>query len=243
MKTMKGGPTFDQERISFNLARLKKGGHTFELVVDPDAAIVMKENGKGSVEDVVKAEKVFGDAKKGLLAGKDEMEAVFGTTDFHSVAEKILEKGEIQLTTEHREKVRAAKMKQLITRIHRNAVDPKTGNPHPEKRIELAVEEAKVRIDEFKTVEQQLQDTVRKLQPIIPLKFATAHLQIEVPSQYAGKMYGEIKRMAMINKDIWMSDGSLQVEAELPAGIKRELIDMINDATHGSASIKEKKGE
>jgi len=238
---MKGGPTFDQERVTFNLARLKKGGHVFEVVVDPDAAITLKETGNDEVDDVVKAQKVFADAKKGLLAGEEEMMTVFGTTVFEEVAKKILDEGEIQLTTEYRDKIRAAKLRQLIARIHRNAIDPKTGNPHPEKRIELAFDEAKVHVDEFRTVEQQLNDVVKKLQPILPLKFELAHLTVRVPSQYAGKMYGEVARLAKIVRDSWLNDGSWQADVELPAGMKNDLIDAMNNETHGGASIEEKQ--
>ncbi len=238
---MRGGPTFDKERVTFNLARLRKGGETFEVVVDPDAAVRLKETGQGAVDDVVKAQKVFSDAKKGLLAGEEELRDVFGTDAFETVAKRILDEGEIQLTTEHRERVREAKLRQLIARIHRNAVDPKTGSPHPEQRIALAFEEAKIRVDEFRTVEQQLPDAVKRLQAILPLKFETARLVIRVPTQHAGRMYGEIARAAQVKRDAWLDDGSLEVEVELPAGMKLELIDMVNNATHGGASIEEKK--
>lgn len=238
---MRGGPTFDQERVTFNLARLKKGGHVFEVVVEPDAAVTLKESGKGGIADVVKAQKVFADAKKGLLAGEEELMTVFGTAAFETVAARILAEGEIQLTTEHRDKVRAAKRRQLVAQIHRNAIDPKTGNPHPERRIELAFEEAKLHLDEFRTVEQQLPDVVKRLQPILPLKFETAKLRIRVPSQYAGKMYGEVARLARIVKESWLDDGSWQADVELPAGLKLGLIDQLNSMTHGGATIEERK--
>ncbi|RME32238.1 ribosome assembly factor SBDS [Candidatus Woesearchaeota archaeon] len=238
---MRGGPTYDQERVSFNVARLRKGGEVFEIVVDPDAAVTMKEGGSDAVSDVVKAEKVFSDAKKGLLASEEHMKSVFGTSDFASVAKHILAEGEIQLTAEHREAVRERKRKKLIALIHRNAVDPKTGNPHPEKRIELAFEEAKVRIDEFKTADQQLDEVVKKLQAILPLKFEKAHLLVSVGSQYAGKMFGEVSRMARILKDSWRNDGGWQAEVELPGGLRDEFIDMLNGLTHGSAHVEELK--
>lgn len=238
---MRGGPTFDHERVSFNLARLRKGGETFELVVDPDAAITRKEGGSSDLKEVVRAEKVFADAKKGELAAEEKVLAVFGTKEFEEVARRILAEGEIQLTAEHRDKVRAAKLRQLVAKIHRNAIDPKTGSPHPEKRIELAIEEAKVKIDEFRTVDQQLQDVVKRLQPILPIRFETAHLIVRVPSQYGAKMYGEVSRLARIVRDSWLNDGSWEAEVELPAGMKTELVDALNNATHGGASVEEKR--
>lgn len=239
--TQRGGPVFEQEKIHINMAWMKKGGQHFEIVIDPDAAVRFKETGHGSVDDVVKAQKVFSDAHKGLLASEEKMEEVFGTSEFEKVAERILKEGEIQLTTEHRDAVRAQKRRQLIARIHRNAVDPKTGNPHPEKRIELAFEEAKVKVDEFRSIDQQLQDAVKKLQPVLPLRFETARLSINVPSQYGGKLRGEVARYATIIRDEWLNDGHWQATVELPAGMKLELIDAVNHATHGGATITEMK--
>jgi ribosome maturation protein SDO1 len=238
---MHGRETFDHERVSFNLARLKKGGETFEVVVDPDAAIRLKESGRGDVDDVVKAQKVFADASRGMLAGQTEMLAIFGTENFEQIAAEILKQGEIQLTTEHRDKVREQKLRVLVAKIHRNAIDPKTGNPHPEKRIELAFEEAKIKVDEFRTVDQQLGDVVKKLQPILPLRFETAQFAVRVLGHYAGKVRGEAARMGKVLKEEWLSDGGWSGAVEIPAGLKTELIDTLNSLTHGTANIEEKK--
>jgi ribosome maturation protein SDO1 len=239
--TQRGGPVFEHEKIHINLAFMKKGGAHFEIVIDPDAAIRFKETGHGDVDDVVKAQKVFSDAHKGLLASEERMRELLGTTVFEEVAKRILKEGEIQLTTEHRDKVRAQKLRALIAKIHRNAVDPKTGNPHPEKRIELAFDEAKIKVDELRSIEQQLNDVVKRLQPILPLKFETSRLTLRVPTQYAGKLRGEVARVATIVSDSWQNDGSWQATVELPAGMKPELIDLVNSMTHGGATVTEQK--
>ncbi len=238
---MMRGPTFDQERVSFNLARLRKGGAVFEVVVDPDAVIALRESGKGKVRDVVRAEKVFADAKKGELASEEQLETILGTVAFEEAARRILDEGEIQLTAEHRERVRERKRRQLVARIHRNAIDPKTGSPHPEKRIELAMEEAKVKMDELRTVEQQLPDVVKRLQAVLPLRFEQARLTLRIPSQYGAKLYGEVTRQAKLLEEAWLDDGSWQAEVELPAGMKEEFADMLKNATHGGATIEERR--
>ena len=68
--TQRGGPVFEHEKIHINLAFMKKAGSHFEIVIDPDAAIRFKETGHGEVDDVVKAQKIFSDAHKGLLASE-----------------------------------------------------------------------------------------------------------------------------------------------------------------------------
>ena len=151
---MKGFQTFDRERVSFNLAKLKKGGETFEIAIDPDLAIDLKHGKDVDMRDVLKSEDIFSDAKKGTLASESKMHELFNTSDPLKVAEAIINDGQIQLSSEYREKLREEKKNKIVNIIHRNAIDPKTNLPHPPQRIENAFKEAKVHIDEFKKAEE-----------------------------------------------------------------------------------------
>ena len=63
-----------------NIARLKKGSDVFEVVINPDKAIDFRQ-GKANFEDAVVYPKVFSDAKKGMLASEQRMNALFNTAD------------------------------------------------------------------------------------------------------------------------------------------------------------------
>jgi ribosome maturation protein SDO1 len=229
--------TFDEERFSINTAWIRKGGEHFEVVVDPDAAIAFKQTGQGAIHDIVKSAHVFFDAKKGDLASEHHMKDVFGSTDPLVVAERIIRDGEIQLTKEHRDKLREQKRKRVLSIIQRNGIDPRTKLPHPLTRLELAFEEAKVKIDELKKAEDQVQDVIKKLQPILPIKFENKILQIHLPAQYAAKMYSTVTSFGTLRKQDWLNDGSWSGELELPAGLLMECIDALNSKTHGNVQI------
>src|SRR3989338_11521432 len=107
------------------IARLKSNNQLFEILVDCDMALALKEGKNISLKDVLAADRIFSDAKKGLEASENAMKQIFGTNDAEEVAKTIIQKGEIQLTQEYREKLREEKRKQVITIIHRNGVDPK----------------------------------------------------------------------------------------------------------------------
>lgn len=235
---------FDQERVQFNLVKYYKYGKNFEIVVDPDLVIAYKNKKAKTVEDIrelLKAEKVFFDAKKGDLASEDEIKSVFGTNDTLKVAEIMIEKGDIQLTSEYREKLRQDKKKQIINYIHRSAVNPKTGAPHPVNRIENALEEARVKIDEMKKAEDQVQDVLSKLKPIIPIKFDKKTLSIKLPLQYAAKLHGFITGYGKVESEAWLSDGSYTCRITIPAGLQNELFDELNSRTHGKVDISVEK--
>jgi ribosome maturation protein SDO1 len=230
--------SMDKERVSFNLARLKKGGKNFEVVVDPDNAIAYKKGASIDIKDVLKGEKVFFDAKKGVFASEGDMKSLFNASDLLKVAAIILKEGEIQLTTEHRDKLREEKRKRILTIIQRNAADPKTNLPHPMTRIENAFNQVKCKIDEFKTAEEQVDDAIKVLRTVLPLRIEQILLQIDLPPQYAHQSYGLLKRMGTIKQENWGNDGGLTLKFEIPAGLQEEVMSKLNSMTHGGVDVK-----
>ena len=59
----------------------------------------------------------------------------------------------------------------VIATITREAINPQTKLPHPARRIEIAMEEAKVRIDPFKSVDEQVNTTLKAIRTKIPIRF------------------------------------------------------------------------
>ena len=85
----KGQQTYDKERFSIDLAKLKKMGQNFEVVINSDNAIAFKQGKDIAIEDIITNEKVFTDAKNGLLASEKLMQQLFNTTDVKEVAKII----------------------------------------------------------------------------------------------------------------------------------------------------------
>jgi ribosome maturation protein SDO1 len=235
---MKAIFSVDREKISINVARLKKGGENFEVVINPDRVIDFKKGKIENVREVLMYEKIFYDAKKGLEASHDHMITLFETADPLKVAKIILDHGEIQFTQEYRENKRKEKFNKITDILVRNAVDPRTNLPHPRTRIEAALEEAKIKVDDFKDAEEHIQDIVHKLMPILPIKFSTKEIQIRIMPLYASKAHPIMTRYAKILSDHWQSDGSWLCTVEIPAGMQNDLFDALNKLTHGSVESK-----
>jgi ribosome maturation protein SDO1 len=129
---------------------------------------------KGSDVDfgeLLAATTVFKDAAKGSAQSPEVLSKVFGTTDIGVIAKRIVLQGEVQLTTEQRKAMREARKREVIEFISRNAMNPQTNSPHPPQRIEIALEEAKIHIDEFKSAEEQANEILKELKKIIPISF------------------------------------------------------------------------
>lgn len=220
-----------------NVAKIKKFGHTFEISINPDAALKYKKGEITDLNEVLLAEEIFTEAKKGLVAANDKLREAFKTTDTAKIADIILKSGEIQATSEQRSEEREQQKRKLINLIHRNAVDPKTGFPHPPNRIETALEEGKIHLDYNKTVEEQFDDIISKLRPIIPIKIEQKKMKIVIPANFAGKLYSFVKNNSTILGEEWLNNGSWKVKIELPAGLQQEFMDKLNSLTHGEVLV------
>ena len=125
-----------KERLSLNLARLKKGGERFEIILkNPDTALELRAGRNVDIKDILQSEEIFEDAKKAKLAPEASLVKIFNTKDPIEIATQIIKKGEINLTEEHRKRILEQKRKTIIEYIHQNSIYPKTKLPQPVKRI------------------------------------------------------------------------------------------------------------
>ena len=219
-------------------AKLSAQGLNFEILVDCEKAIELKQGKDLILEDVVVTYDIFKDIRKGEHASDNDLKRIFNTTNKSEIIKKIIKDGIIQLTKEYRDKLREEKKLKIINLIHRNSINPTNNLPHPPARIQAAMEEAKIKIDEFKKAEDQIKEIVDKIRPILPIKFEIRDLEIRIPAKYAGKSYSTLKQYGTLLKDEWQNDGSLLTILEIPAGLQSELFDKLNSLTHGEVESK-----
>lgn len=222
----------------FTVARLTRENEHFEILVKPNKALDYRNGKITGITEVLAAEIIFTDANKGSRVSEESMKKAFKTTDVLKIADEILKKGTLQLTTEQRRKMIEDKRRQIIDFIARQAVDPKTNLPHPPLRIENAMEQIRYSIDPYKSVEEQAKEIVKLLRPILPLKVEQVKVAVKIPAQYASRAYGTVKALGTIKREEWRGDGSWYGELELPAGAYASLLNKLGDATKGSGEAK-----
>ena len=220
------------------IAKLKTHGKTFEVFVDPNGALAFKKGDPVKIENILAVEDVFSDARNGDRPAEQDVINAFGTTDALKIAEKIINEGELQLTTEQRRKIQEDKKKQVIAFIARNAINPQTKAPHPPARIETAMDEAGIHIDPMKSVEEQVDITMKAIRPIIPIRFEEIKIAVKLPPQYAAKAYGGVAKFGNLLKQEWQNDGSWIGVISIPAGMQDELYNLLNRLTKGSAETR-----
>jgi ribosome maturation protein SDO1 len=216
------------------LARIKKAGKNFEIIVDLENALKFKEGKSNFIE--AEGDKIFTDSKKGHVPSNSDLQEAFGTTEINEIIHKIVKNGQIQTTQEHREAEQEKKFKQIIDFLSKNAIDPQTGNPITSERIKNAIEQANINIKNI-AIENQINDILAKINNVIPIKLNTKKVRIIIPAIYTGKVYGIFSQYKENEK--WLDNGDLEVEVKVPSGIIIDFYEKLNNITHGSAITEE----
>jgi ribosome maturation protein SDO1 len=222
----------------YTVARITKDNEHFEVLVKPQKALDYRMGKITAITEVLVTETIFSDANKGTKVSEESLRKAFGTTETLKIAEIILKKGTLQLTTEQRKKMIEDKRRQIIDFISRQCVDPKTNLPHPPARIENALEQVHYPIDPFKPVEEQAKEIIKLLRQILPLKMEQVSVGVHVPAEYSARAYGTIKGFGTIKKEEWRADGSWYGIIEMPAGLYGPFLEKLGEITKGNGEAK-----
>jgi ribosome maturation protein SDO1 len=212
-------------------------GEKFEILVKPDPALEYKLGKRKDISSVLVSDEIYSDSSKGTRASSEKLLKAFKTEDATAIAERIMQKGDLNLTTDQRRKMTSEKRKQIVNYISKTYVDPKSHLPHPPLRIEQAMEDGRVTIDPHKSVDDQVKEIVEKLRSIIPLKSENLVLEITVPAQFAAQSFSVLKSAGTLKKEEWQSNGSLKAILEIPAAARPNVIDRLGSITKGTATV------
>ncbi len=220
------------------IARLEYYGEHFEILVDPDLAAEFKRGKEIELEKILAVEEIFKDAKKGDKASEEAMLKAFQTTDPDEAAAIIIKKGQVQLTAQQRKEMQEEKRKEIVATITRESINPQTKLPHPARRIEIAMEESKIHVDPFKSVDEQVKSVLKAIRKKIPIRFEKVQVAIKVPGDYTGKVYNIIPEFGTTKKEEWQQDGSWIAVVEIPGGMQDNFYQKLSEMTHGEVETK-----
>jgi ribosome maturation protein SDO1 len=223
--------TYDPEKFQLTLAKLTLNSTSFEVVVDPDAAVLFKEGKSIHMYDVLTSRHIYIDAQKGKLAPKQVMTSVFNTDDEDEVALRIVREGVIHFTKEYRLTKRKKVLDELAHYIHTHALDPRTGVAHPIDRIKKAFEEAKLKIDEFKGLKDQLALCISAVQKVLPLDIESKTIEIDV-------LASDAKHVTQYSSDKKIINDRVVFTCKLPGAMIDDVTQKIMHATQGRATIR-----
>jgi len=222
------------------IAKYSRNGHHFEIFVDPYKAWDYKHGKEISFDDVFAMEEVYSDSAKGKLASEEIVKQVFQTTDFLTIAKKIITDGDVQLTTSQRNEMLKRRENEIIDFIAKNAHDPKEMTPIPPQRIINALESAKFKFNLSRKKEDELNEVMLILKKAMPISMEKIVMSIEVTAQFSGKLMPILHKYDILDEK-WLPSGGLIAKVTLPIGLKQKLITDLNNITHGSVIVNVEK--
>jgi len=220
------------------VAHLERGGFRFEVLVEPAAAQKIRDGKELEIGEDLAVDQIFKDSSKGDRAADENIKKVFGNCDIKAVATIIIKEGEIALTTAQRKEMTEQKRKAIISEIARNAINPQTKAPHPAARIEMAMEEAKVKIDPFKPIEEQVRHVLEALRPLLPIRFEKVNMAVRMKGEDYAKCIADIRNFGTLKKEEWQANGMWIGVVEMPAGLQTDFMEKLNEKTRGSVEVR-----
>jgi len=178
-------------------------------------------------------DEIFKNVQKGERANKEELKAAFNSDEFLECFQVIVEKGEIQTTSDERKEKIDKKKREIVNYIHKYYVDPKNNTPHPVTRIELALEELKVKVDPEASTSKQVQDVIKRLPEIMAIKKVEMVGNLFVPHKFLGQAQGIIHKYGTVSRENYTNEGC-EMEISFVPGDYDVLMSDLNKITSGS---------
>ena len=226
--------TYDPEKADISVVRYKKGGRFFEVAVDPDLVFPYRK-GAVSLYQVLRSHRIFHKATEGREVFESSLEEAFGTADEETVADIIMRKGDVQLSPNHREKLRNQKKEKILDILVKRNIDPRTNTPHPRNRLEKIIETKNISINEVQPAEQQVHSVASTLKKHVPIEIAQKTIRIKTDRHHGYKIRDHLESYGTIENESW-EDG-FSCSLTVPAGLHSELVEKINTITKGNIRI------
>jgi len=213
------------------LVRHKVNGVTFEVLTKLGAVLKFRKGELGWAE-VLYADEIFKSYSKAEKAKGVDLTAAFGTENVQDCAKVIVEKGELQLTANERKEFVEKKRAEIVNYIHKYYVDPRAKTPHPVLRIENALDELKFKVDADVPTEKQVQEIVKRLPEVLPIKRQEMEGLLTIPNKHMGSCHGVIQKYVKIINERYSADGCA-MQVSLVPGDYQPLLNDLNRLTKG----------
>jgi len=188
------------------IVRFKAGKVTFEILTKVGSVLKYRD-GKLGWDNVVMVEEIFKNQTKGERANSEDLKSAFGTDNLQECLKTIVDKGELQMTSEERKEKIDKKRAEIVNYIHKYYIDPKTKLPHPVVRVENALATLKVKIDPDVPAERQIQDIIKRIPEVMPIRKMEMEGTLTVPHSVLGGTMNVVQQWAKVTKDSYTSEG------------------------------------
>eukprot|EP01084_Bolivina_argentea_P155365 270745_1 len=217
------------------IVRYQQGKTKFEILTKKGAVLKYRQKKLG-LQYVLMIDTIYTKVSQGKIAKSSELKRVFGTTDFNECVNKILENGDLNLSSSERKDKSNSKLNEVVYYITKNYINPLSNIPHPRDRILNCMKECGIKINTTKSTKTQALNAIKKMRG--KLFFTKAHmLTVNLTIKYKydinkiGQMINKITSGASYQQK-WNDKGCVFV-LEMSKGDLEDLGNKLNKVTNG----------
>jgi len=220
------------------VVRYKDGKKNFEIGCKVGTVLKFRK-GELGFNNVLASDEIWKNVSKGERANADELKETFGTDKILEIAQTIAEKGDLQLTDAERKAMLEEKKNEIVNYIHKYYTDPRLKTPHPVARIEAAMAELRIHIDPDTPNEKQINDIVKRLPEVLPIKKSEMSGTVSVGHELSAQVQGVLNKLQDLQvKSIKHTDESAVFEISMVPGAYDKLVKDLDKTTKGSYDLK-----
>lgn len=200
------------------VVRLQRSGKRFEIACYKNKVIEWRKKITTDLDEVLQTPTIFTNVGKGVIAKKAELSKAFNTTDQDKIIEMILEKGEIQVSTEERKLQLDNSFKDIAQIVVEKCINPETGRPLTVGMVEKAMKDIHYSVKAGKNPKQQALEVIKLLKDKsdFPIARAPMRMKMILPEGEVEKVKTELK------------DEIQKIEREDKSGERREIVILID---------------
>ena len=183
--------------FEFRTVKFKHGSKRYEVMVKPDLYRKYLENTIPK-EKLLISDEVFEDAKKGNRASVQPLIDALGLSSQNELIEHILRNGEYSLSALERKELVKEIQKKLVNEIQSSYVSSTTNAPLSAQMINDCLTSAGVKIDPFKSANQQIDAVVAALSKELPLKKSRLEYVLSAEVSLAGSLVAAARKLSEV---------------------------------------------
>jgi ribosome maturation protein SDO1 len=209
-------------------ARINTRRGKFEVIVVEDAALSFRNGKSPWKNEIMPIDQIFKDYKKGLRASANELKEVFGTTNPYEIGKRIVAEGELLLSVETLRRLIDERRKQIASLVSKVSLDPSSGMPIPQLRIEQAMAQVPISIEPFKDAEEQLKRVLSAIRPILPLKVKESIMEVQFAPRDVQAGLKALEELGEIRKRVDGKDGEVTVSLAVPELLRSRIAERLS---------------
>jgi len=145
------------------VVRLKRGGKRFEIACYKNKVNEYRKKITTDLDEVLQSKIIFSNMSKGVAANKTDLKKCFNTTDENNIILMILDKGELQVSGEERDRELDTLFKDVATIVTEKCVNPETGRPLTVGLVQKAMKEIHFSVNPAKNAKSQALQVIKLL--------------------------------------------------------------------------------